>query len=101
MSILNSRLRNGSVRQVIAIGVIVVLISLSIPGPVAAAALKSTRESVNETTSEVSSWVASVLETLKKGATPDRERKGIPTSGCDNPSGTRSASGGDSGKSCC
>jgi len=77
MSILNSRLRNGSVRQVIAIGVIVVLISLSIPGPVAAAALKSTRESVNETTSEVSSWVASVLETLKKGATPDRERKGI------------------------
>lgn len=77
MSTLHKCVRYRSPRQVVAIGVILVLITLSIPGPVAASTLKSTRETLNETTTEVSSWLTSLLETLNKTTTPNRERKGI------------------------
>lgn len=75
MSTFISCLRYRSPRQVIAIGVIVVLLSLSIPGPVAAAALKSSKENVNETRSEIGNWLASGWERLNKSV--PRERKGV------------------------
>jgi RHS repeat-associated protein len=66
-----------SLTQIVAIGVIFVLITLSIPGPVAAAALKSTKENLNGTSEDISSLLSSLWETVRKSTTFSRERKGV------------------------
>lgn len=62
-------------QQVVAVGLILALTILSTPGAVAAAALDSVSESINENSGDITKWLGSLLEQLT--ATPGRERKGV------------------------